>query len=256
MNRSLRIVLVSPMHASNVGAIARLCGNFGVSDVRIVAPRCDVLSDDARMLATQHARGILEDFKVCANLREAVGEAEKIVGFSRRMGDMRRPDLGWSDLPEMHIAEGVNCLVFGPEDTGLSHDDLSLCTHLCSLPTHPTIPSMNLSQAVGVVLAGVLWQGGSEIPEKPAVTTRLESEKPISAQSMLSLVDHWKQVMIEVELTRDGNPERLLHYFHRILNRAQISEREGSMLRGFFSQIQIQLGTRKTKKEAPDVAGS
>ncbi len=256
MSKGLRIVLVAPMHASNVGSVARVCGNFGVNDVRIVAPRCDVLCEDARMLATHHARGILEGFSVCASLREAVGEAERIVGFSRRMGDMRRPDLGWSDLPELRTQPGLTSLVFGPEDTGLSHDDLSLCTHLCTLPTHPTIPSMNLSQAVAVVLAGVVWQGGSEIPEKPAVSTRFESERPISAQSLLSLVDHWKQVMVDVELTRDGNPERLLHYFHRILNRAQITEREGSMLRGFFSQIQIQLGTRKTKKESSDVAGT
>jgi len=256
VNTGLRIVLVAPMHASNVGAVARLCGNFGVNDVHVVAPRCDVLSDEARMLATHHARGILEGFKVCATLREALGEADTIIGFSRRMGDMRRPDLGWSELPELRAQSGVNCLVFGPEDTGLSHDDLSLCTHLCTLPTHPGMPSMNLSQAVGVVLAGALWQGGSSLPEKPTVATRLESEKPIAAQSLLSLIDHWKQVMVEVELNRDGNPDRLLHYFHRILNRAQITEREGSMLRGFFSQIQIQLGTRKTKKESSDVSGT
>lgn len=256
MSARFRLILVSPMHASNVGAIARLCGNFGISDVRIVAPRCDVLSDEARMLATQHARTVLESFSVVANLREAVADSDVIIGFSRRMGDMRRPDLGWTELSGFRSQSGLTCLVLGPEDTGLSQDDLSLCTHLSSLPTHPSIPSMNLSQAVAVVLAGLLWQGGAEISEKPKVTTRLESERPIAAQSLLSLIDHWRQVMTEVGLTRDGNPDRLLHYFHRILNRAEISEREGSMLRGFFSQIQIELGTRKTKKEIPNANGT
>jgi len=246
---ALRIVLVSPLHASNVGAIARLCGNFSVNDVFIVAPRCDILSDDARKLATHHTQPILENFKVCQTLREALLGVECVVGFSRRLGDMRRPDVAWPHLPALMSESETACLVFGPEDTGLSQDDLTLCSHLCSLPTHAQMPSMNLSQAVAVVLAGALWQGNMASLEKPAIKTRHYSEKPISSHGMLSLVEHWREVMVDVELNRDGNPDRLLHYYHRVLNRAQISDREANMLRGFLSQVQIKLGTRKTKKE-------
>lgn len=251
--RHVRVVVVSPMHASNVGAIARLCGNFAVTDVFVVAPRCDVESNEAKMLATHHATDLLASFKVVTKLKEAITGAGSVVGFSRRVGDLRRPDLSWSDLP--HCAESTEqlCLVFGPEDTGLSHDDLTLCTHVCALPTHPRVPSMNLSQAVAVVLAGVFWQARAA-DETPVVKTRFEDEKPIAPQSLLSLIEHWRAVMVDVGLTKDGNPDRLLHYYHRLLNRAQISEREGSMLRGFLSQIQITLGTRKTKKESDDVS--
>jgi tRNA C32,U32 (ribose-2'-O)-methylase TrmJ len=111
------------------------------------------------------------------------------------------------------------------------------------------MPSMNLSQAVAVVLAGTLWQGNMAALEKPIIKTRHDAEKPISSHGMLSLVEHWREVMVDVELNRDGNPDRLLHYYHRVLNRAQISDREANMLRGFLSQVQIKLGTRKTKKE-------
>lgn len=246
----LRIVLVSPMHAANVGAVARLCGNFAVDEVFIVEPRCDVFSPEAYAVATSHAHSILEKFERVGSLRDALADCETVIGFSRRVGDMRRPDLSWAQLGELSAVEGRVCLVFGPEDTGLSQDDLTLCSSICALPTHPKIPSLNLSQAVAVVLSGVLWQSSEHAQQAPVVKTRFESERPLAAVGLVSLVEHWRQTMIDVGLTRDGNPDRLLHYFHRILSRAQVSEREGNMLRGFLSQVQIAVGSRKTKKES------
>ncbi|MFZ9519287.1 MAG: RNA methyltransferase [Silvanigrellaceae bacterium] len=246
---NLRLVIVNPMHATNLGAIARLAGNFGVTDVVVVSPRCDVLSSEARALATTHAGTILESFKVVSSLREALEGAGYAVGFSRRTGDMRRPDMAWSDLPTLPERSERVDLVFGPEDTGLSQDDLTLCSAICTLPTNPKVPSLNLSQAVGIVLAGCLWNALPEGKQIPSVKTRFEAERPITAEGLLHLVSHWRQTMVDVGLTREGNPDRLLHYFHRILNRAELSEREGNMLRGFFSQVQVAIGKRQIRKD-------
>jgi tRNA/rRNA methyltransferase len=246
---ALRLILVSPLHASNVGAVARLCGNFGIHEVVLVGPRCDPFSEDAKTLATQHAQPILERFSVVDQLRDAIRGSAAVIGFSRRLGDQRRPDVSWGELPSFLSTDGRLDLVFGPEDTGLSQSDLTLCSHLCALPTHPSVPSLNLSQAVAVVLSGLLWPDAQGVEQKPLVKTRFEDERPIASESLLSLVEHWKSVMIDVDLTKDGNPDRLLHYYHRILLRAGLSEREGNMLRGFLSQIQITLGTRKLKRE-------
>lgn len=246
---NLRLVIVNPMHSTNIGSIARLAGNFAVNDVVVVNPRCDVLSSEARALATTHASAVLESFKVLPTLRDALEGAGFAVGFSRRTGDMRRPDLGWSELSSLPSRTERVDLVFGPEDTGLSQDDLTLCSAICSLPTNPKVSSLNLSQAVGIVLAGCLWNSMSEEQQKPIVKTRFESERPITAEGLLHLVSHWRQTMVDVGLTREGNPERLLHYFHRILNRAELTEREGNMMRGYFSQIQVALGKRQIRKD-------
>lgn len=234
----IRIVIVSPMHAGNVGSIARVCGNFNIRDVFVVAPRCDIRSDEARTFATYHAQEILQGFTECSTLAEALKGAQCVVGLSRRLGDLRRPDLAWSGLPEVVGRPGLTCLVFGAEDTGLSQADLTLCTHICALPTHPSVPSMNLSQAVTAVLAGSVWQTPDVKEHRPVVTTRFETERPVSAEGMHSLVEHWREVMVAVGLTRDGNPDRLLHYYHRVLNRSALTEREANMLHGFLSQIE------------------
>ncbi|MEY2987106.1 MAG: hypothetical protein RJB13_627 [Pseudomonadota bacterium] len=241
----IRVVLVSPMHAGNVGSVARICGNFGITDVCVVAPRCDLKSEDAQIFATYHAHGILNGFVECATLAEAVQGAQCVVGFSRRIGDLRRPDLKWAELPEVIQTEGLTCFVFGSEDTGLAQSDLTLCTHLCTLPTNASVPSMNLSQAVTAVLAGSVWQTPTVKEYFPAVKSRLEAERPVNATAMHSLIEHWRQVMVAVGLTRDGNPDRLLHYYHRVLNRADLTEREANMFHGFLSQVEKKL-------ESPD----
>lgn len=239
----IRLVLVSPMHPGNVGSIARICGNFDIHDVFVVSPRCDIRSDEAKTFATYHAQDILSSFIVCENLADAVSGAQYVVGFSRRIGDLRRPDLKWAELPSVVHTPELTCLVFGSEDTGLSQQDLTLCTHLCTLPTHSSVPSMNLSQAVTAVLAGSVWQSPELKDQIPIVKTRFENERPVTATGMHSLVEHWRQAMIAVGLTRDGNPDRLLHYYHRVLNRAALTEREANMFHGFLSQIRKKLGS-------------
>lgn len=237
----IRIVLVSPMHSGNVGSVARICGNFNITDVCVVSARCDLKSEEAQAFATYHAQGILSSFVEYATLAEAVQGAQNVIGFSRRIGDLRRPDLKWGELPEMIQASRMTCFVFGSEDTGLSQSELTLCTHLCTLPTHASVPSMNLSQAVTAVLAGSVWQTPAAKEYFPEVKTRFETERPVNAAAMHSLIEHWRQVMIAVGLTRDGNPDRLLHYYHRILNRSDLTEREANMLHGFLSQVEKKL---------------
>ena len=237
----VRVVLVSPMHSGNIGSVARICGNFNITDVRVVSPRCELKSAEARTFATHHAQKILDGFVECASLTEAVQGAQCVVGFSRRIGDLRRPDLKWAELPEIIQAPGLTCFVFGSEDTGLSQSELTVCTHLCTLPTHPSFPSMNLSQAVTAVLSGSVWQIPSVKEHIPAVKVRFEAERPVNATAMHLLIEHWRQVMVAVGLTRDGNPDRLLHYYHRVLNRADLTEREANMLHGFLSQVEKKL---------------
>ena len=100
---------------------------------------------------------------------------------------------------------------------------------------------MNLSQAVTAVLAGSVWQTPELKEHIPLVKTKFEAERPVNATAMHSLVEHWREVMVAVGLTRDGNPDRLLHYYHRVLNRAGLTEREANMLHGFLSQIEKRL---------------
>lgn len=145
------VVLVSTSHPGNAGAAARGAANFGVGDLRFVAPRCDVRSKEALDRA-RHAKPLLEEARVVDNLDEALAGTSLSVGTTSRMAVaenryLRRP-LDVRDWAEgLQDWTGIAALVFGPEDTGLRGDDVNRLDQLVTVPT-AGYASLNLAHAV------------------------------------------------------------------------------------------------------------
>eukprot|EP00242_Pyramimonas_sp_CCMP2087_P017963 CAMPEP_0198226278 /NCGR_PEP_ID=MMETSP1445-20131203/104723_1 /TAXON_ID=36898 /ORGANISM="Pyramimonas sp., Strain CCMP2087" /LENGTH=240 /DNA_ID=CAMNT_0043906057 /DNA_START=117 /DNA_END=836 /DNA_ORIENTATION=- len=153
---SVRVVLVSPKFAGNVGSAARLCANFECNDLWVVSPRCDPLGDDASTLAV--GSPALSSLTVCDSLADAIGDCTVSIGFTRRKGAVRHVNPSFSSFLEAHSeylepTNGKLALVFGREDHGLTIDELMRCTELCALPTGRVQPSLNLSHSTGIALA-------------------------------------------------------------------------------------------------------
>mgnify|MGYP000415396487 CR=1 FL=1 len=87
MTPNLTVVLVEPAGPLNVGSVARLCANFGVAELRLVAPRCDHLGDEARRMAV-HGAWVLEQARLFPNLSAALADCRRVVATSgRRAGE-------------------------------------------------------------------------------------------------------------------------------------------------------------------------
>lgn len=153
--RNLEIVLVKPETPRNVGSVARAGRNFGVERICVVGSP-DILQDGwAR--ATAHAcEDILDAIRFCDSLEEALAPHVFAVGTANRVRSGKLPPL---ELPHVVVpqisaasAQGSCALVFGPESRGLTDLDLASCTRLVRIPTQVDQPSLNLSQAVLVLL--------------------------------------------------------------------------------------------------------
>lgn len=156
-----RIVLVGTLYSSNVGSVARVMGNMGGEQLILINPQCEINSK-----ARQGAAGAqkwLERRTIYQNWQqfyEHEGSGVRFA-FTRRDGKQRlvlpfEEQLGHFDqVTEQHQGEPVY-LIFGPEDNGLSAEDLDMANYRCSLPTFGEYASMNLSHAV--LLAGYLFQ--------------------------------------------------------------------------------------------------
>lgn len=164
-----RVVLVSPKHATNVGAAARAVANFGLGGLWLVAPRCS-LGKEAYALAV-HGAAVLDAAVTVATLDEALADRELAVATSAR----RRRHHGHASAdPEDVLAEVVgrrSALVFGPEESGLDNVALDRCQRVVTVPTAGHA-SINLAQTV--VVLGYLWHrtasGGSASTRRPAPT--------------------------------------------------------------------------------------
>ncbi len=170
-------MLVEPAGARNVGSVARLCANFGIEQLRLVAPRCDPLSAEARQMAV-HGVAHLERAHIYPNLAAALADCRRVVAATGRLEGpplaLRSPGeaLAWLLAPEGRdpaeislaettssgiapgeplIADGA-ALVFGREDRGLSNDELLQAGCLLHIPAAAVYPSLNLSHAVAVAL--------------------------------------------------------------------------------------------------------
>ncbi len=143
------VVLVRPENGANIGSVARVMKNTGLSDLRLVDP------SDWRTIETWRtawaSQEILENAKVFKTLDEALGGSTMALALSGRDDKVAVLDVR-EGVRQLGTAPAVasTCLVFGPEQSGLTFEEMALCGRRATIPSHPAHPSYNLSHAVGI----------------------------------------------------------------------------------------------------------
>jgi tRNA/rRNA methyltransferase len=146
----LRVVLVRPETSANVGACARVVRNAGACGLDLVAPG-DWRTVDCWRTAWG-AQDVLEQARVFPDLGTALAGVAITVAFTGR----RHPEAPAADVRDAAAAiaglgrEDAAALVFGPETTGLTNEELALCGRSATIPAHQDQPSYNLSHAVAI----------------------------------------------------------------------------------------------------------
>jgi TrmH family RNA methyltransferase len=232
MTRTIDVVLVRPKEDGNVGAVARLARNFGADRLVLAASRAKVGS-----VARRRAMGGLPLLRSAVRVRSfaaAVADADFVVGTTDLSTGRSNTYLRRSVSPErlgevVRTMDGRVAIVFGPEDNGLSREELLRCDLLVHIPAHREYPTLNLSHAVAIVLYAVRRARG---PDDPDTTP---------APEMIELNGAEKELFLErlgKLLARTGYPPHkrrsLILLFRRVLGRATPSEAELRMMLGLF----------------------
>ena len=229
MVKNIRVVLVRPKGSGNIGSVARAMKNFGVSDLAVVGGgRTE--SFLARSMAV-HARDVLQAARRFATLREAVADCGLVVGTTCRGGLYRehsRPPR--AAAPEIAAAaQKRKCaIVFGPEDHGLSNEDLKHCQQLITIPTDPGYPSLNLAQAATVCCYEIF---------AASLDKQAEEIERAAAEDVERLFDKMRKSLLDIGYLDPQNPEHILFAFRRIFGRGGLEEKDVRILIGLFRQI-------------------
>jgi tRNA/rRNA methyltransferase len=230
-----RVVLVGTQVAANLGSAARVMRNFGASDLVLVAPEADRLDASARQTATHHASDLLERCRVVDTLDEAVADCVLVAGTSARTGGLFRrqavapPDEVAERLVEA-MSAGPAALVFGPEPSGLSNDDVLRCRYLIHIPTDESYPALNLAQSVAVCLYEVrrAWLRRQPPPPREGAAA-LEDQERMFAQL--------QDALTQVRYLRGVRGEALMHALRHLVGRALPSPMEVRLLQGLARQL-------------------
>ena len=148
------VVLVEPQLGENIGAAARAMANFGLSRLRLVAPRQAWPNAKARIMAAGADR-ILDGAELYDSLEAAIADCTFVVAATARAHDQAKPVVGAAEAAALlapRVAAGeLAALVFGRERNGLENDEVALADRILTLPVNPAFASLNLAQAVAIV---------------------------------------------------------------------------------------------------------
>jgi tRNA/rRNA methyltransferase len=240
---SLRVVLVRPEVAGNLGATARIMRNFGFTDLRLVAPVADPGDPNARQLST-HGESILDSCRIVPDLSDALSDCALAVGTSARTGGpVRRQSVGTPRkiAPKIvtALASGPVALVFGPEPTGLTNDEVTRCHHLIHIPADPTYQALNLAQAVAICMYEV------HCARLDAEHLSPSAEPPAPFEMQDRMFEHLRTALEDIHYLYGPNADALMHGLRHLIGRARPTAMEVDLLFGLARQMRWIAGQRK-----------
>lgn len=230
---NVRIILVGTTHPGNIGAVARAMKNMGLHDLVLVGPRHFPHAD-----ATVRASGsedILAAARVVDSLKDALKDCIYVAGASARSRTIGWPSMAPRECAERLLREsqqGPVAVVFGPEKSGLTNDDLDLCNTLLTIPTAPGFSTLNLAMAVQVLsyelrVAGFAEQESDYTPEAP----------PATGEELEMFHQHLEAVLVRSEFLDPDNPRYLMRRLRRLFVRAELDKNEVNILRGILTSL-------------------
>jgi len=165
INKSV-IVLVRPQLGQNIGKAARAMLNFGLTELRIVAPRDGWPNPEAGPAASG-ADVVLKEAKVFATVQDAIADCNHVFASTVRRRDLVMPVIGPEQMGEQIAGQsGRAAILFGPERSGLETEDVALANSIVTVPINPEFGSLNLAQAV--ILLAYEWSKRSPLVQPTA----------------------------------------------------------------------------------------
>ena len=227
----LTIVLHKPRLAENIGAAARAARNMGISRLVVVQPE-DLDQERMLKMATGTSAALIHNLVSYPDLASALGSFHYIVGTTARLGgSYRQSPVAPRELAHRLIPLSQHnevALLFGPENWGLTNDELAFCHALVTIPTSD-FRSLNLAQAV-LVVAYEIFLARRDHPERfvPRLANSFELE---------AMYAELQKTLMQIDYIGHQNPELWMMRIRRFFSRHGLQAAEVQVIRGICRQI-------------------
>lgn len=239
----IRIVLVEPAGPLNVGSVARVMKNMGLSQLILVNPQCDPQDVQAQHMAV-HGRDVLDGAISVQTLPEALAGCQRAVATTGRI----HPQSQGLDTPEEALPWLVSepghdplttALIFGPEDRGLSNEELGYAQRWVRIPACDDYPSLNLAQAVAIcsyVLHRSALGADAEVAPAPL------PEPPAALDQIEGFHQDLEAILLKIGYLYPHTAASRMAKLRQLLHRAEPNSQELAMLRGVLRQVNWAVG--------------
>ncbi len=230
------IILVRPQLSENIGMAARAMDNFGLSKLFIVNPRDGWPSNKAETSA-KHADTIINKAKVYNHLDDAVSNFDLVIATSNRKRFLTKKIYDNFNILQKNIIDFKNiAILFGPENSGLSNQDIRLANFLFTIPTHNSNKSLNLSHAVSLM--------SYELSKLNKISANQKLPLNDSKVSKLELSNFINFLINDLDSRGFFRPEEkkasMIDNIYSIYNKFGLSKKELRMLWGMHKKLKNQ----------------
>lgn len=226
------IILVRPKYAENIGASARIAHNFGIAELIVVSdeqPNQEIMLK----MATHKAAHLIHNMRVYRTTAEAAAPFHFIVGTTARLGRHRLQEQTPREVAKEILPLLENnriALMFGPESTGLSNEDLDFCQFASTIAT-ADFASLNLAQAVAIHCYELYSAC------KPHPFAALPKSEFANSYDLEGMYAHIEEALAALTFLHRDNRIYWMRNIRQFLGRVRIRKRESSMIRGICRKL-------------------
>ena len=229
----VHFILVRPQIGDIIGSVARAIKNFNIKHLRIVNPRCHWPNQKA--LATSvGAKDILKSTKVYNSIEKSIGDLDIIFASTSRIRKVNKKIISILDLKKKFKKKQRIGIIFGPEASGLSNDEVNCADYLVKIPTNKKFSSLNLSHSA-IIFCFQLFQFFSN--KKAVYNSTYKSSVATKSQVNKFLNFIIKELDKKGFLQPDHKRRSMLRNIHNIFHRMNLSDQEIRILLGIFSTL-------------------
>ena len=230
---NIHFILVRPQIGENIGFVARAIKNFNITKLRIVDPKCNWPSQKA--LATSvGANDVLKSSKIYNSVNKSIADLRVVFASTSRIRKVNKKIISILDLRKKIKKKQKIGIMFGPEDSGLSNDELNCANYLVKIPTNRKFSSLNLSHSA-IIFCFQLFQHFSNKKVIYNSTYKSSVAKKSQVNKFLNFIIN--ELDKKGFLQPDHKRKSMIRNINNIFHRLNLSEQEIHILLGIFSTL-------------------
>ena len=231
--KNIYFILARPQLGENIGSVARAIKNFNITKLRIVNPRCSWPNE--KSLATSvGAKDILKKVKLYSTIDKSISDLDIIFASTSRIRKVNKKVISIHDLNKKIISKKKIGILFGPEASGLSNDELNCADFLVKIPTNKNFSSLNLSHSA-IIFSFQIFKHFSN--KKIKYKTNYKSSIATKSQVNKFLNFIINGLDNKGFLQPDHKRQSMIRNISNIFYRINLSEQEIRILLGIFSTL-------------------
>jgi len=230
---NIHFILVRPQMGENIGAVARAIKNFNMKSLRIVNPRCNWPNQKA-IATSVGAKDVLKSAKIFSSVEKSIEDLHIIFASTSRIRKVNKNSISVLNLRKKIKKKKKIGILFGPEASGLSNDEISCADYLVKIPSNNNFRSLNLSHSV-IIFCFEIFKifAKEELEYKTGYKSLVAKKSEVNKFLNFIILGLDKKGFLQPNHKRKSMIRNITNIFHRI----NLSEQEIRILLGIFSTL-------------------